>query len=133
MRMQEILLPKGAKIVSVIRIPKFLDPLKIPSLLDYTHPKIVETIPCIKTEKGLESVFDGTPVQVDNNSLVWPVYAGTVFQYPNGEKVLLSRAVGRERNLMLLWNDAFRYSETSMGLVKIPHRNITIKRHGTIF
>ncbi len=122
MRMQQVMLPNGATVVSVVRIPKFLDPLKVPSLLDYKHPKIMETIPCIKTVNGLESVFDGQPVHLDENSLEWPVYTGTVFQYPNGEKVLLSRAIGKDKNLMLLWNDAFRYSQTSMGLVNIPNR-----------
>ena len=106
-------LVSGSKVVCLIKLPKDLPLNRYPYVLDYKNPVISQIIPCIQTGNSFCDVRSGEKVSVDDNTLMWHVSIGTVFNYPDGRKVLLSRQIAN-RELLLVEDSAFTFNPLSM-------------------
>ena len=106
-------LMSGSTVVCLIKLPANLPLNRRPHLLDYNNPIINEIIPCIKSGKSFRDIRSGERVFVDDNTLIWHVSVGTVFNYQDGRKVLLSRTI-KNRELLLVEDSAFTFNPLSM-------------------
>ncbi len=81
----------GEKPVTVIRKnPRFSRVFV--DLSDYSNPAISAIIPCWQNADGkLTSIATGEPITVGEYDQVRNCLVGTIFRYPNGEKILLTR------------------------------------------
>ena len=79
------------KVVVLVEIPDNLSVSKRPHVLDYANENIVHIQPCKKIGGEFFDLRSGEPVQKKENHLVWPSLTGTVFAYPDGKNILLSR------------------------------------------
>ena len=116
MTMESIVDLKGnlvsGKVVCLIKLPKWLSLNRRPHLLDYKNPVIKEIIPCIQHEKNFLDIVQGKKVLIDDDTLIWPVSVGTVFNYPD-RKILLSRTI-QSRELLLIDGSSFTFNPMSM-------------------
>ena len=103
----------SGKVVCLIKLPKWLSFNRRPHLLDYKNPVIKEIIPCIQHEKNFLDIVQGKKVLIDDDTLIWPVSVGTVFNYPDGRKILLSRTI-KSRELLLIDGSSFTFNPMSM-------------------
>ncbi len=106
-------LNKDCEVVSLIKLPIGLSLLRRPKLLDYTHPAIQKIIPCIKQGDKFTDLRTNKSVKVTKDILVWPVSVGTVFQYGDGDRVLLSRTIA-DKKLVLIPKNEFKFNQYSM-------------------
>lgn len=109
------ILPSTAQIVSLIKISKPLFPNQIPGCLEYDHPLVIGVTPCIKQDGFYVDLRTGKKVTLLPDMLEWPVFVGTVFQYPDEKKLLVSRKAGKTGEIILL-DDEFKYSPQTMVL-----------------
>lgn len=81
----------GEKPVTVVRKnPRFSRVFV--DLSDYSNPAISAIIPCWQSADGkLTSIATGEPITVGEYDQVRNCLVGTIFRYPNGEKILLTR------------------------------------------
>ncbi len=96
------------QVVVLVKVPSHLEYNKRPHILAYDDANILHITPCKKTDNG--SLYDlrtGKKVMKDENTLEWGVLTGTVFQYPDGKKFLVSRRYV-DRQLLVLETDEVR-------------------------
>ena len=103
----------GSTVVCLIKLPVNLPLNRRPHLLDYNNPIISAIIPCIKSGESFRDIRSGEEVFADDNTLIWHVSVGTVFNYQDGRKILLSRTI-KKRELLLVEDSAFTFNPLSM-------------------
>lgn len=83
---------------------------------DYDSPNLNGLRPCLQDAKGvLTDLRTGEVVQMPSSgAALWNVTVGTVFEYPDGHQILLSRLINKERSLALYEGNEFTFSPTSM-------------------
>lgn len=101
------------KVVCLIRLPEGLSLLQFPKLLDYNNKRILEKIPCLQRGETFTDLRSGKKVKLARKMLIWPVSTGTVFEYGDGDRVLLSRTIA-ERKLVLIPKNEFKFNQLSM-------------------
>lgn len=100
------------KVVCVITLPEGLSLLQFPKLLDYNNKHILKKIPCLQRGETFTDLRSGKTVLAPK-MLVWPVSVGTVFEYGDGDRVLLSRTIA-DRKLVLIPKNEFKFNQYSM-------------------
>lgn len=90
-----------------------------PDYLNYDDPRINGIRPCIQQADGsLKDLRTGEDVSFSKDtSDLWSVYSGTVFEYPDGQRLLVSRLFDADRTMIVLDKD-FTYNQTTMSLHK---------------
>ena len=89
-----------------------------PDYMNYDDPSINGIRPCIQQADGsLEDLRTGEIVPFLEDAELWNVSSGTVFEYPDGQKILISRLFDAQRTTVVLDKD-FTYSPSSMVLYK---------------
>lgn len=101
------------KVVCLIRLPEGLSLLQFPKLLDYNNKHILGKIPCLQRGETFTDLRTGKHVKLARKMLVWPVSVGTMFEYGDGYRVLLSRTIA-DRKLVLIPKDEFKFNQYSM-------------------
>lgn len=101
------------KVVCLIKLPEGLSLLQFPKLLDYTNKHILKKIPCLQRGEKFTDLRTGKQVKLARKMLVWPVSVGTVFEYGDGDRVLLSRTIA-DRKLLLIPKKEFKFNQYSM-------------------
>ena len=83
---------EGREVVVVVRkYPRSAYAMRI-DFTDYDHKDIWATIPAVRNNDGsIVSIKTGKPVQVGKNDEVRPENWGTAFNYPNGDRLILTR------------------------------------------
>ena len=79
------------KIVTLVKIPSQLSVLSYPKIGDYENPFILSTTPCEEKNGKYFDLLTEKEITKDENTLVWINLSGTVFQYPNGQRILITR------------------------------------------
>ena len=79
------------RFVVLVEIPDNLGISKYPKVLDYDNEYIVGITPAREVGGEFFDLRSGASVEKKDNHLVWPSLTGTVFAYPDGKHVLLSR------------------------------------------
>lgn len=109
----------SGEVVTLVAIPRFLPVIVWPSLGEYDHPKILETIPCEKRGDRYFNLKSGQEVVKTDDMLEWKNLSGSVFRYKsdhgysdeyllisrrfeNGKLVLLSLGANEITNSMML-------------------------------
>lgn len=88
-----------------------------PHYLDYNDPRINGVHPCIQQADGsLKDLRTGEDVHLLENADLWNVSSGTVFEYPNGQRLLVSRLFDADRTMIVL--EDFTFHQTTMTLRK---------------
>lgn len=109
---------KNQKLVVMITVRRtgYFD-LK-PYYMDYDDPRINGIRPCIQQADGsLKDLRTGEDVSLPQNADLWDVSSGTVFEYPDGQRLLVSRLFDADRTMIVLDKD-FTFRQTSMILRK---------------
>lgn len=90
-----------------------------PHYLDYNDPRINGVRPCIQHADGtLTDLRTGENVQFSKNiGDLWNVSSGTVFEYPDGQQLLVSRLFDADRTMIVLDKD-FTFNPVTMALHK---------------
>lgn len=101
------------KVVCVITLPEGLSLLQFPKLLDYNNKHILKKIPCLQRGETFTDLRSGKKVKLARKMLVWPVSIGTVFEYGDGDRVLLSRTIA-DKKLVLIPKNEFKFNQISM-------------------
>ena len=101
------------KVVCLIKLPEGLSLLQYPKLLDYTNKHILKKTPCLQRGETFTDLRTGKEVKLARKMLVWPVSVGTVFEFCDGDRVLLSRTIA-DRKLVLIPKDEFKFNQYSM-------------------
>lgn len=88
--------------------------------LDYDDPRINSIRPCIQQADGsLKDLRTGDDVPFSKDTAdLWNVSTGTVFEYPDGKRLLVSRLLFEDRAMIVLDN-GFVFNPQSMALRKI--------------
>ena len=79
------------RFVVLVEIPDNLGISKYPKVLDYGNEYIVGITPAKEVGGEFFDLRSGAAVEKKDNHLVWPSLTGTVFSYPDGKNILLSR------------------------------------------
>ena len=93
------------KVVSLIQVSEHLPFNRRPHILDYENENIVHIFPCFKKGDKYTDLRTGEQIQKTDNMEEWDVLTGTVFQYPDGEKLLVSRRFADRKILILKTNE----------------------------
>lgn len=107
----------------VVLVTTFADSARLycrkPDYLNYDDPHINGIRPCIQQADGsLKDLRTGEDVSFPKDtSNLWSVYSGTVFEYPDGQRLLVSRLFDANRTMVVLDKD-FTYNRTTMTLRK---------------
>lgn len=90
-----------------------------PYYLDYDDPKINGIRPCIQQADGsLKDLRTGEDVPFcEDTADLWNISSGTVFEYPDGYRLLISRLFDANRTFIVLDKD-FTFHPTTMTLRK---------------
>ena len=98
-----------SSVVTLVRIPSFLPVIQWPQIGDYDNPFILQTIPCEKKQDKYFNLRDGKEIIKKQGMLEWLNLTGTVFSYPDGKKILLSRRYADKQLLLFdIANHEFR-------------------------
>ena len=90
------------KIVSLVKVPKHLSADRWPHVLDYENQYIQKIVPCAYMDGQYFDLRTGEQVEKDESCMLeWNVLTGNVFQYPDGEMLLISRRFDNNRLLVL--------------------------------
>ncbi|MBR1904626.1 MAG: hypothetical protein IJ824_05590 [Alphaproteobacteria bacterium] len=107
------------KFVVLVEIPDNLAYNKRPHVLDYANENIVHIQPCKKVSDQFFDVRSGEPVQKKANHLIWPSQTGTVFAYPDGKNILLSRRYADGKLITCEINPKWGFHPSTMVLRKV--------------
>lgn len=88
-----VMLKKGCEVVCVIKLHAGVSQIGGPYIPNYNNPKIKKVIPCIKQDDKFFDLRTHKVVETNASSLVWPVIKGTVYQYPDGKQILLTKMI----------------------------------------
>lgn len=105
------------KAVTLVTLPEYLDVLQTPQIGDYSNPRIVKLTPCEKKNDKLFDLRTGRQVEKPKRYLEWVNLSGTVFKYPDGRNILLTK-VFATNTLMCVDVASSEIRETTM----IPRR-----------
>ena len=84
---------------------------------DFDSPYLAMFVPAIKEEDGsYTDLRTGNMIELAKNDEAWGVFPGSVFEYPDGEQILISRKINPERTVITLSANEkeFTFRETSM-------------------
>ena len=99
------------KVVVLVEVSKNLAPQRYPGYLEYDNPKVKHITPCSFDGSHYVNLRTGKRVKKSENMLVWNVSVGTMFLYPDGENILVSRLISSGQ--IVLYNN-FPFNEQSM-------------------
>ena len=98
---------------AIIQLQKSVGLNAEPKFGQYGSKKIAHITPCTVVNGHFRSWKTGKEVKV-GSGLVWPIYAGTMFRFPDGTQILLSRKANGELTLI----HDISFNPTSMVLVE---------------
>ncbi|MBQ7633520.1 MAG: hypothetical protein IJS88_05355 [Alphaproteobacteria bacterium] len=78
-------------IVTLVTYPESLSVIDIPHHGEYNNPRIVKLTPCIKHGSKYFDLRTKREVFRTESSVEWLNLSGTVFRYPDGHNVLVSK------------------------------------------
>lgn len=78
-------------IVTLVTYPEYLSVLDIPHYGEYDSPRIVKLTPCIKHGRKYLDLRTEREVVPSKSTLEWLNLSGSVFRYPDGHNVLISK------------------------------------------
>ena len=94
---------KNEKIVVLVTfIPRYTG--QVPSYMDYKAENLNGVRPCIQVADGsLRDLRTSEPVATpEKNFGLWRAGSGTVFEYPDGKKLLISRLFNLRRTTVVI-------------------------------
>lgn len=95
-----------------------------PQYNQYAHEDITRITPCIKQDNGklidLRTGEEFKPKQ--KNVSEWSVHPGTLLKYPDGTKLLLTRKMTPDREVIVLPVEDDDYRPSSVVTVKVGER-----------
>ena len=106
------------RFVVVVEVPDNLGISKYPRVLDYANENIVHITPAKEIGGELFDLRTDAPIRKDHNHLVWPSLTGTVFTYPDGKEILLSRRIADGKLITCEIKSKWDFHPTTM----IPRR-----------
>ena len=113
-------LSQEQKVVLVITVHAPYGVARKPSYKDFNSPLIKAVTPCIKVGDSYCDLRNGKTVPFGDKNCCWPVLVGTVLNYPNGERYLISRSSDKERAVLVLSEeDGWVYNPASMTSVEV--------------
>lgn len=107
------------KFVALVEIPDNLGISKYPKVLDYDNEYIVGITPAKEVNGEFFDLRSGEPVEKKDNHLVWPSLTGTVFAYPDGKHILLSRRIADGKLITKDINPKWDFHKETMILRKV--------------
>ena len=114
---------KNEKIVVLVTfIPRYTG--QVPSYMDYKAENLNGVRPCIQVADGsLRDLRTSEPVATpEKNFVLWRAGSGTVFEYPDGKKLLISRLLNLRRTTVVIEEgDNFTFNPLSMVLHKVKN------------
>ena len=75
---------------------------EIPDVGEFGHWNIKKVHAVYKQGDKFLDIRTGKQVELGKNVLVWPIFTGTVLNYPDGKQLLLSRKFNKEQSILLL-------------------------------
>ncbi len=105
------------QVVTLVTLPEYLDVLQTPQIGDYCNPRIVKLTPCEKKDDKLFDIRTGKQVEKPKKYLEWVNLTGTVFKYPDGRNILLTKVF--ETNTLMCVDVA---GSDIKGITMIPRR-----------
>ena len=101
-------------VVVLVDIPPYVD-INRPGVGDYDHPMVRKVIPCWKQGDQYLDLRSMLPVEKKENYLEWPVLTGTVFEYKDKTRFLLTKCYqsGQLKTIPLNYKKDF-HPETMM-------------------
>lgn len=114
---------KNEKIVVLITFfPRYT--AQTPDYMDYKAENLNGVHPCIQAADGsLRDLRTSEPVATpEKNFVLWRAGSGTVFEYPDGKKLLISRLLNLRRTTVVIEEgDNFTFNPLSMVLHKVKN------------
>lgn len=107
--------------VTLVTLPQFLPVLMWPHVGDYDNPYILRTIPCEKKNGHYFDLRSGEEVQKIKGMREWNNLSGSLFCYPDGYQLLLSRRY-RDNKIMVFEPEEKQLSPLSTILRPVIHR-----------
>ena len=99
---ENILNKEGVEIVTVVTMKRCWEHAFYSSMLDYGSKKVKKMEPCAVVDGKYFRIKDGEEVALNPENMgIWPVSMGTVFSWPDGEHVLLSRKIANHRQFLM--------------------------------
>lgn len=102
------------RFVVVVEVPDNLGISKRPHVLDYDNEHIVHITPAKEIGGEIFDLRTDMPVRRDHNHLIWPSLTGTVFTYPDGKQILLSRRIADGKLITCEINSKWDFHPESM-------------------
>ena len=106
------------KFVVLVKVPDNLGVDKYPQVLDYSNENIVGITPAKEVNGEYFDLRSNAPIQKESNHLVWPSLTGTVFAYPDGKQILLTRRIADGKLITKEISSVWDFHPTTM----IPRR-----------
>ena len=76
---------------------------EIPDVGEFGHWNMKKVQPVEVSEDGnLKDIRTGKLISPEKNTQLWPLFTGTVLEYDDGKKLLLSRRFNKERSILVL-------------------------------
>ncbi len=89
-------------VVTLATIPEYLPVLSRPQIGEYSNPWVLKIQPCIKQKNGkYVDLRTGCEVKKSQSTLEWLNLSGTVFRYPDGHNVLISKMLDGSNNFIV--------------------------------
>lgn len=108
-------LNKDCKVVCLVRIAQWCPFHKRPRIWEYDNPAVLNVTPCVKQGSTYVDLRTREETEPSQDMEVWPVFTGTVFNYKDGESLLLSRMIADRKLVVLsLKKDEFKKNPLSM-------------------
>ena len=107
---------KTQQLVVIVREKKHFGTSKL-YYGDFDSPYLAMFVPAIKEEDGsFTDLRTGGKIELAKNDEAWNVFSGSVFEYEDGEQILISRKINPERTVITLSANEgeFVFRETSM-------------------
>lgn len=116
------------KAVTLVTVPSLLSFLSRPQHGDYDNPYILRTRPCAKKDGKFYDLRTGEQVIKTDEMLEWNNLTGSLFRYPDGYELLLSRQYTKEKAILVLEpeND---YNPNSVIIRPVIHKVEKKKSH----
>ena len=76
---------------------------EIPDVGEFNHWNMKKVQPVEVSEDGnLKDIRTGKLISPEKNTQLWPLFTGTVLEYADGKKLLLSPRFNKERSILVL-------------------------------
>lgn len=87
----------------------------MPHTFDYGHSNVQKVAPCVKRDDGkFQDLRTGDVYERAPDTLLWPVFSGSVFQYSDGKMFLYTRCLDGQ----YVWGEIKEYEFSHVTMVK---------------